>query len=284
MRVLVTGASGLLGSRMLKGLPADWHVTGTYHSRPAPGLVECRLGDRRSTAALLSDGPYDCVIHCAAIRSPDVCQEDPREAVEVNAHGTERVARAAAAAGVRMAYASTDAVFRGDSPPYAEDAAPAPASVYGHSKLAGERHALAVPGGLVVRMPALYSLDLDAPNNVLAGLRDSVRNGRAVLADDTMARYYTLAEDVAAAFAFLLASGRRGVVHVSAEETSTKCGFLRAAAEAMGLDRDLVMPAQRAKGAAPRPMDSRLDTKLYRTLGGPAFTGYAEALKRLPRP
>jgi len=281
MKVLVTGGSGLLGSRMLKCFPSDWQVTGTYHQHPAPGLIQCSLSSLRSLARLLQEGGYDCVVHCAAIRSPDACEEDPRRAVDVNAHGTELLARAASNARAKLVYASTDAVFAGDAPPYREQDRPAPLSVYGRSKLAGEKHALAVPGALVVRMPALYSADLGAPNNILAGLKESLEAGKPVPADEQLARYYTLAEDVAAAVAFLVAGAVRGIVHFSADERSTKLEFLRAAAEAIGLDAGLVQPAELPAGSAARPVDSHLDTGLYRSLGGPPFEGYRQALARL---
>lgn len=281
MKVLVTGATGLLGSRMLKVFPSDWEVTGAYHSRPVPGMVECSLGNSGSVLRAIEEGDCEWVVHCAAIRSPDVCAKDPRQAMEINARGTERVARAAAKAGARLAYVSTDYVFSGEAPPYKEDDAPSPLNAYGHSKLAGERHALAVPGALVVRIPALYSLDPEAPNNVLAALKTSLDEGESVPADDRCVRYYTLAEDVAAAFAFLMGMGQRGLVHVSAGQSSTKLEFLRAAADAMGLDSAPVLSAEPRPRVADRPHDSHLDTGLYASLGGPPLTGYRGAIERL---
>jgi dTDP-4-dehydrorhamnose reductase len=281
MKVFITGASGLLGSRMLAAFPQHWEVTGAYCTRPGPGLVQCMLGNPDSVRRLIGDGGYDWVVHCAAIRSADQCRRDARKAMEVNACGTELVALAAGEAGARLAYASTDYVFGGDDPPYRETDRPGPLNVYGHSKLAGERHTLSVPGGLVVRMPALYSLDLSAPNNVLADLRSSLAAGQHVAADNDGVRHYTLAEEVAAAFAFLMERGHRGVIHVSADRSSTKLGFLRAAAQAMGLDAGLVGPAEPDPGKALRPRDAHLDSGLYRSLGGPALAGYRDALRRL---
>jgi dTDP-4-dehydrorhamnose reductase len=281
MKVLVTGASGLLGSRVCEVFAARWEVTGTYHARPVPGLVECSLGSSNGVSRLVRQGGYGLVVHCAAVRSPDACEDDPRHAMEVNAHGTELIARAAADARAQMAYASTDYVFSGDAPPYNEQGRPAPINVYGHSKLAGEKHALAVPGALVVRMPALYSVDLSAPNNVLAALRESLAAGEPVRADDEAIRYYTLAEEVAAAFAFLISAGRRGVVHVSAPEPCTKLRFFRAVARVLGLDENLVVPAEGGRPRVKRPLDSHLDAALYESLDGPPLTPWSEALGRL---
>jgi dTDP-4-dehydrorhamnose reductase len=281
MRVLVTGATGLLGSRLMNAFPADWDVVGACHSAPAPGMVELELESVHSVLRVLQSGRYDWVVHCAATRSPDACERDPRRAMAVNAQGTEYVARAASRAGSRMVFASTDYVFPGDDPPYSEEDPPAPLNVYGHSKLAGEQRALAVPGALVVRMPALYSLDLTAPNNVLNDLRTRLSAGQEAAGDDTYVRYYTLAEDVARAIAFLMTSRRRGIYHVSSDLRSTKLQFLRRAARVLGLDSSLVVEAEPSDDGAARPADSHLDAGLYRSLSGPGFMRYDAALGQI---
>jgi dTDP-4-dehydrorhamnose reductase len=281
MRVLITGASGLLGSRMMEHFPQDWELTGTCHSNEVPGLLRCDLLDCRQGKRLLQAGGFDWLVHCAANRQPDECEESPRAAMAINAEATEWLSRAAADCGCRMLYASTDYVFSGDDPPYTEKDRPNPVNAYGHSKLAGEEHTLCVPGGLVVRIPALYSLDLDAPNNLLAGLRARLCTGETVQADQETVRYYTLAEDVAAACGYLMGQDYHGVVHVSAEERTTKHEFLSEAAGALGADPEQVQAVPAGGSAAPRPHNSHLDTSLYRSLGGPSPRGWREALRLL---
>ncbi len=280
MRVLITGATGLLGSRMLQEFPEEWEPVGTTIA-PQHGFVEFQLEDRHSVHRV-GGGAYDWIVHCAAIASPADCADDPRRAMEVNAKATGWLARAAADAGSRMAYASSHHVFCGDSPPYKETDPPSPVNVYGHTKLAGERHALSVPGALIVRLPALYSLDTAAPNNRLGLLRRSLEAGETFRAENASVRYFTLAEDVAAAFAFLIAEDHRGVYHVSAATGCTQFQFMRAAAEAMGLDPELVVEDD-ADPPVERPRDSRLDTGLYRSLGGPEPRPYQDALEGLRR-
>jgi dTDP-4-dehydrorhamnose reductase len=180
-----------------------------------------------------------------------------------------------------MLYVSTDYVFPGTDPPYTEESAAEPVNVYGHSKLAGEEHTLCVPGGLVVRIPALYSLDLAAPNNLLGALESSLAEGSAVQAEDERVRYYTLAEDVAAACAFLMQREHYGVVHFSAQASTTKYEFLSEAAGALGCDARLVQRVPAGENLAPRPQDCHLDTSIYQSLGGPEARPWPRALSSL---
>ncbi len=277
MKVLITGASGLLGSRLLRAFPSDWEVAGTCHSRPAPGLVQCSLTGARSVDAV---DPQGGLRLGGALRRHPLARRlrrDPQRAMAVNAEGVRIVAAAAAASGARIAYASTDYVFPGSTPPYAERDTPAPLNVYGESKLAGEHHVLCVPRALVVRMPALYSLDLSAPNNLLGATKAALEEGGAVTADDHCVRYYTLAEDVAAAIAFLLQEGQAGVVHVSAHEAIHEAAFPAGRRRGDGPGPRLIGEA--GSVGADRPLDSHLDTGHYESLGGPALTGSAWRLK-----
>lgn len=281
MKVLVTGASGLLGSRLMQALPREWSVTGTCHAHARKGLVQCDLTRLQAGRELLAGQGYSWLVHCAANRNPDDCQADPRKAVVINAEATEWLCFAAADEGCRVLYVSTDYVFPGTDPPYREESPPQPLNAYGHSKLVGEEHALGVPGGLVVRVPALYSLDTSAPNNLLGDLSRALTEGREVAADADCVRHYTLAEDVAAACRFLMEAGRYGVVHVSADEPSTKYEFLCEAAGALGGDPEMVVEKPSGQSPARRPHDSHLDSSLYRSLRGPQITNWRNALRCL---
>jgi dTDP-4-dehydrorhamnose reductase len=278
MRILVTGASGLLGSRILDAVSSLGHAVGTCGTRAGRGLVALELTDPQSVASVVGEVRPDWVVHAAAIRSPETCMADPARARAVNVRGTELVTRAARAAAGRVAYVSTDYVFPGTHPPYAEDDPTRPVNLYGRTKRAGELPVLASDGGLVIRVPALYSPDLNAPNNPLGALRKALAGGLEPTGDDHYVRYFTCAEDVAAAVAFLVGRGRSGVVHLSAQRRSTKRKFLRDAARAMGFDPDCVKESVQTRGRAERPLDSHLDTTLYISLGGPTLRPYGQVL------
>ncbi|MHB1852105.1 MAG: SDR family oxidoreductase, partial [Acidimicrobiales bacterium] len=162
MRVLVTGSGGQLGSDLVaafsgavppggrrrallgpEGAGAGVDVTGADHA-------SLRVEDRTAVLeAVLAIRP-DVVVHAGAWTAVDACEGDPDRAYQVNALGTRHVAEAARMVGAHLVYVSTDYVFDGRAArPYVEWDEPNPLSVYGRSKLGGEREC--PPDATVVR-------------------------------------------------------------------------------------------------------------------------------------
>lgn len=137
MKVLVTGGKGQLGWKLAQFLEA----AGIPYV--APGRDELDVTDGKALLAAIdgkTDGfPITTVIHAAAFTKVDLCETEVERAFAVNAIATERLARLCAERGIPLVYVGTDFVFNGDkNSPYEVDDPPAPLSVYGVSKLAGE--------------------------------------------------------------------------------------------------------------------------------------------------
>jgi len=172
MRVLVSGASGMLGrDLMLAGARAGHELVGFSHE-------ELDITDEAAVTGAFARLRPDAAVNCAAWTDVDGAERAPEQAHAVNGGGAGNVARAAAAAGVQCVHVSTDYVFSGQPPrdragnirPYVESDAPGPRSVYGASKLEGERQVLAAsPRHAVVRSSWLFGTD--GPNFVATMLR-----------------------------------------------------------------------------------------------------------------
>src|SRR6185437_3982487 len=151
MRIFVTGATGQLGCEMPRAFSGHDIIPG---SRPDFDLI-----DERSVRSAIEAAEPDLVVHAAAYTDVDGCERDPQRAYRANALGTRFVALAARAAGAALVAVSTDYVFdgtKGES--YLEWDEPHPVSVYGRSKLAGEREALTLHDRCyVVRTSWVYS-------------------------------------------------------------------------------------------------------------------------------
>ena len=133
MRVLVTGAAGMLGTDVVRAVEAAGH-------EPLPLTREdLDVTDGRAVGSTMTIERPDAVINCAAYTNVDGAESEPGAALAVNADGARNVAAAAAEAGAAVVYPSTDYVFDGEKrEPYLESDPTGPRSSYGASKLRGE--------------------------------------------------------------------------------------------------------------------------------------------------
>ena len=143
-RVLITGASGLLGGNLTMLLPKDWEITGIVHEHlmmPQSYHVGIRQTDllTEDIEALISSfQPLDAVIHTAALTNVDRCEMRKRESWHLNALLPKRLAQACARQNVHLIHISTDHVFDGKKGNYSEDDEPHPVNYYAESKCAAE--------------------------------------------------------------------------------------------------------------------------------------------------
>ena len=134
MRILITGAGGMLGVDLRLAAEAAGHETVT------PSRLQLDVCDRAAVAAAVTAAAPDVVVNCAAWTDVDGAEEEPTGAMQVNGTGAGNVAAAAAAAGAWTLHISSDYVFDGTATrPYVESDPVGPLGAYGQSKLAGER-------------------------------------------------------------------------------------------------------------------------------------------------
>lgn len=270
MRILITGANGQLGHELQRVLKGHTLLLGIW---PAFDLL------KPNVEQFVLDARPEVVIHAAAYTDVEGAEKEPHHAMAVNADGTERVARAAAEAGARFFYLSTDYVFDGkQNAPYREADEPNPINMYGRSKLEGERLALACcPNTLIVRTSWLYGVHgKNFVRTILQRAREQPE--LQVVADQRGSP--THAGDLAAALARVLALDLRGIVHATG---AGECTWFEFASEIVALS-GLPVPVRpiltaEAALAAPRPRYTVLaNTVLVRS--GITLPHWKEALTR----
>jgi dTDP-4-dehydrorhamnose reductase len=150
--VLVLGAGGQIGSAVMAAAVAKHQVAGRTHA-------EIDIGDARAVAGVFAESGAQWVINAAAYTAVDLAEDEPARATAVNDTAVGVLAAAAAAAGCRLLHLSTDFVFDGMSNrAYLPTDQANPLSVYGSSKLGGERRVLGgAPGGIVLRTAWVYA-------------------------------------------------------------------------------------------------------------------------------
>lgn len=280
-RVLVTGAAGMLGSQLLRTVPEGVRAIGTDLS---PGVEEpgVDLADAASVEALLERcGPLAGILHGAAYTAVDRAEEEPALAERVNAVACEVLARAAARRDVALVVVGTDFVFDGRArAPYDTEAEPSPLSVYGRTKLAGERAALAAHplGTAVVRTQWLYGpRGNHFPRTIVRLARE---RGALRVVDDQVGSPTTTLE-LAPALWDVWRLGGRGVYHAACEGACSWFGFTAAILEEVGLEGVRLEPCSTAEFPRPaaRPAYSVLDSSRLAALRGRALAPWRDALR-----
>jgi dTDP-4-dehydrorhamnose reductase len=212
----------------------------------------------------------------------DGCETDTDRAWAVNALGTRHVADAARRAGAYLCYVSTDYVFDGRKPePYVEWDTPNPQSVYGRSKLGGEREL--APDASIVR--TAWVCGAHGNNMVKTVLRLAADRDRALSFVDDQRGSPTFTADLASAIRRIVAARLPGTFHVTNQGMCTWYEFVRAILGAAGEDPARVRPITTAEldppRPAPRPANSVLDNAALRLSGLPLLAPYQESLERL---
>jgi len=280
---IVTGASGYLGGVVLRSLSGHRAAVGIAHGHPAPGLMPCDLTDRGAVKELLAGIRPELVIHCAAWRDPDRCEEFPEAAARINTDAVRYICEALPSPAVFMLI-STDYVFDGTRPPYAELDPVSPVNVYGWTKVRAEEIALARGNSLVIRCPLLIGQELEGQRGFFAQMADAIRSGRPAEVDDVLVRFPVFGPDVSAAIEFLTEKKAAGIFHVSGESGGTRWHWTQRMAALMGLPTDHLRPSKDiVQRKAARPLNSQLSSGKIRRLGFEQFTPFDEIVRETVR-
>lgn len=284
MRLLITGASGQLGSDLMTAAEA----AGT----PAAGLTRAELdvADAEAINDVLGRQEYDILVNCAAFNDTAGAESRPDAAFEVNARAPERLAEAARATGARFVHISTDYVFDGRTRrPYVESDPPAPLGVYGASKLTGEALARRAhpEGTVVIRTAALFGVaGMGRGGNFVetilraARARSTGEGGALRVVDDVVVSPTATADLATGILALLAEEAPAGLYHLVNEGFTSWYDFARAIVTAADLDVEVEpTPASTYPSAFRRPAFSALDSGKAASIAGP-MPAWSEGLAR----
>jgi dTDP-4-dehydrorhamnose reductase len=294
MRLLIAGWQGQIARGLVEAAPACPDVRACAVGRAALDICEARSIERA-----LSQIEPTVVINSAAYTAVDKAETDKERAFALNRDGARMLAEAAARRGIPIIHISTDYVFDGSKgSPYAEDDTPAPATVFGRSKLEGEAAVSAAnPKHVILRTAWIYSPS--GRNFVKSMLEQAAGRDRVRVVDDQRGSP-TYAPHLVAAILDVARqlSGRKGadgpwgIYNAAGSGTTTWRGFAEEVfrrSVAFGGPSAEVEPIRSADYPTPaqRPANSQLDcAKLERTFGLrlPAWQeGVAECVERLVR-
>lgn len=266
MRVLITGANGLVGSRLIALLSARGHVVigvGRGSQRVAGSFqyFSFDLADSRAIASTVLAARPEAIINAGSMTDVDGCEAAAAEAFRINGVAPGEVALAARKVGAHLVHVSTDYVFDGEAGPYTEEAVPNPRGVYALSKHIGEQAVRALGASwAIARTAVVYGWPAAGRPNFGSWLLGALGRGEPVHLFEDQFVSPSLADSVAEQLAELAERRLSGFWNVCGADVVNRVQFGQALCGEFGFDARAIIPSRiaEAKLKSPRPARSGL--------------------------
>jgi len=265
-RVLITGANGLLGQKLVKTLLNDFEIYGIGNKKqPSLSLQNyryepCDISKRDKVRELVKSFEPHVIVNAAAFTDVDGSEDNKELCWRVNVIGVENLVYAARKVNAFMVHVSTDYVFDGSADIYHEDSKPSPLGFYGRAKLAGENALIASDlRWAIARTMVLYGTGINLGSNFAMWLIEKLSKNEAVTVVDDQFGHPTLADDLARAIRKIIELGSTGIFNVVGSEYINRYDFALKLADVFDYDKKLIRPikTEDLQQKAPRPLKSR---------------------------
>jgi dTDP-4-dehydrorhamnose reductase len=254
MKILITGANGLLGQHLIRQL-LDKHYTIIATSKGKSRLPFTENGNYSYHELDVTDGTHvnlfinrehpDIIIHAAAMTQVDECEVNKIDCWNVNVTATRFLLDAAKETGSKFIHLSTDFVFDGLHGPYTEDAQPNPLNYYGSSKWGAEK--AVEESGLpwaIIRTVLVTGNPLNGTrHNIVTWVKEKLENGEPVRMVDDQYRTPTFIDDLVQGIILVLEKNATGIFHISGKDTLTPYAIAMQTARLLQLDESLIQKA-----------------------------------------
>lgn len=270
-KLLVVGASGLLGSKILELGSQEYEVYGTYVKNKRQELIQLDATNRKRVFEIIERLSPALVVDSHGLNNVDYAETHHEELWAVNVEGSKNIAEASQKVGSKYIFVSSDYVFSGKKELYTETDKPDPVNYLGRGKWALEA-LLEVLGVdyIVARTSGLYGKGSSTgKKSFVQFVIENLRNG---VKTDVIADQYsspTLVDDVADSLFSLVASNQQGIFNIVGDDCITKYDFARHICKEFKLDASLISPCNTTNIAqtAKRPGKVQLSTnKLKETI------------------
>lgn len=248
-RVLITGANGLLGQKLVQlyndRSDVDVIATGRGQNRNLPGTytyIEMDITSSEEVDNVIATHKPDVVINTAAMTQVDQCELDPENCWNLNVHAVSNLIQACGPNDSFLIHLSTDFIFDGANGPYKEEDTPNPLSKYAESKLASEQ--LLTESSVknaIVRTMLVYGVVHDmSRSNIILWVKKSLEEKKHIKVVSDQWRMPTLAEDLAKGCVLVADKKAEGIFHISGKDMLTPYDIAIATADFFALDRSLI--------------------------------------------
>jgi dTDP-4-dehydrorhamnose reductase len=264
MKILVTGANGLLGQKLVKLLSEqeDTQVIATARkslsTSPTVDFYALDITDKTQVMSVIQKTKPDVVINTAAMTQVDACETEREACMLNNVTAVENLIRACEKNNVHLIQVSTDFIFDGSHGPLDEEAEPRPVNFYGESKLAAELLVRdSQTSWSILRTILVYGVTADmSRSNIVLWVKKSLEEGKQISVVNDQWRTPTLAEDLAMGCWLAAAKKAQGIFNISGKDILTPYDIALQTANFFKLDASLISPTDSAtfKQPAQRPL------------------------------
>jgi len=267
MRILITGANGLLGQKIVEQVVSEGKhellatSKGTNRNKVLSGYAYQSLDitDKQAVVELVLKFKPDAVINTAAMTNVDQCEQEKEACWQANVVAVENLIEACEIINSHLIHLSTDFVFDGASGPYREEDVPAPLSYYGESKFEAEKR---VQGSrlkkwAIARTIIVYGVGHQlSRGNIVFWVKQMLTDGKEITIVDDQFRSPTLAEDLANGCLLIAEKGAGGIYHLSGPESLSIYELACTVANFYGLHKGLIKPVKTGEFSQPakRPL------------------------------
>lgn len=230
MKLLITGANGLLGQKLIEYYASDPSVevvaTAKGHNRNREGsytYITMDVTNEAEVSSIVGMSMPDVVINTAAMTDVDKCEMEKEQCWDLNVKAVEYLIKACEGCGAKLIHLSTDFIFDGENGPYEEDDWPNPQSHYAQSKLASEKlFENTYIKWAIVRTMLVYGIAQDMNrSNIVLWVKQNLEEGKDIKVVNDQWRTPTLAEDLAKGCALVIENNAEGIFHISGKDTLT---------------------------------------------------------------
>lgn len=255
IRIVLTGSTGLVGSRIIELLHNDFTFIPLSHD-----VVD--ITNKDSVYTFLKDLDFDLMLHLAAYTQVDKAEEEQEKARLINVEGTRNLFEHCVSKEKKFIYISTDFVFDGEHPPYYEDSVPNPLGVYAKTKYEGER--IVKDRAMIIRFSYPYRTAYDKKKDFVRSLKFLLESHTPLtMIQDTLITP-TFIDDIAEALRHLFVNFTPEIFHICGASSLSPYNAAMIIAEQFHLDSSLITPItldEYSKGKAPRPRYSVTKSK-----------------------
>jgi len=273
MRILVTGASGLLGLNLCLEKAKEHDIYGIMHQTQLANipftLLRQDLTNKNALSEIFDQAKPELVVNCAAMANVDQCEKHPIPAAKINSEVPGYLAKICAERAIPFIHISTDAVFDGKKGNYKETDIPNPLSIYAKTKLEGEKRVLDVnPAALIVRVN-FFGFSIPGRRSLAEFFLSNLISGKKVYGFIDILFSPMYVNDLVETLFNMLENKLTGIYHVVSSDHLSKYDFGILVSEKFNLDGSIITPESYLKGnlIAKRSPNLFLDTSKLLSTG-----------------